>query len=48
MELLEIKRREVELGPRSWMLCLDAELFHSSCFSDPARDREQGGGAGVW
>ena len=30
----EIKRREVELGCQSWMLCLAGELFLNSCFSD--------------
>ena len=30
----EIKRREVELGSLSWMDCLAAELFLSSCSSD--------------
>ena len=30
----EIKRREVELGSRSRMECLAAQLFLSSCFSD--------------
>ena len=26
--------REVELGSPSWMVCLAAELFFKSCFSD--------------
>ena len=30
----EIKRWEVELDSRSWMVCLAAELFLNSCFSD--------------
>ena len=30
----EIKSWEVELGCHSWMVCLAAELFLNSCFSD--------------
>ena len=30
----EIKTRAVELGSHSWAVCLAAELFLNSCFSD--------------
>ena len=30
----EMESREVELGSRSWMDCLAAELFSNCCFSD--------------
>ena len=30
----EIKSREVEIGSRTWMVRLAAELFLNSCFSD--------------
>ena len=29
-----MKSREVELDSHNWMVCLDAELFLDSCFSD--------------